>query len=58
MQKCFLYHGTHSFKQHCQHLMHEFRQTKNELFGWKEDRPVGRFILEDAFFSLLYSVWD
>lgn len=36
LQRCFLYHGTHNFRQHCRHLMEEFRQTKDELTGWKE----------------------
>jgi hypothetical protein len=40
LQRCFMFYGVHSFKQHCRHLMEEFRQVKDELRGWKEDARV------------------
>jgi hypothetical protein len=40
LQRCYLYHGVHNFQQHCRFLIEEFKQTKDELMGWKENNRV------------------
>lgn len=44
LRRCFLYHGVHSFKQHCRFLVEEFCQTRDELFGWKENKRVSSIL--------------
>ncbi|KAI3646827.1 hypothetical protein MP228_009755 [Amoeboaphelidium protococcarum] len=40
LQKCFLFHGVHSYRQNCRYLMEEYKHTKDELLGYKKDRRL------------------
>ncbi len=40
LRRCYFRYGVHNFQQHCVHLMEEFKQTKDELMGWKESKRV------------------
>jgi hypothetical protein len=57
LQRCYLYNGIHNFKHHCRHLMEEFKQTKDELLGWKEDARV-RVLIDYLFSSSLFYECD
>ena len=48
LQRCYLRHGVHSYKQHCRKWMEEFRQTKDELLGWKENHRVSGWCGRDG----------
>ena len=40
LRRCVLYHGVHNYKVHCRFLMEEFKQVKDEMFGWSEHKRV------------------
>jgi hypothetical protein len=40
VRRCYMFHGVNNFKVHCRFLIEEYRQTRDELLGWREDKRV------------------